>query len=78
MARNYWRTRLPLPCTWCGLEVSDEHAWDVGHIIPRSTAPELTWDVSNQWPEHASCNRAAGARITNQRRRQRMNIHRSW
>ena len=46
-------------CVRCGLVIEAGTAWDLGHSEDRS-----------RWtgPEHASCNRAAGARKANRRR----------
>ena len=59
--RQAWAMRLPLPCLRCGELVTVLDDWHIGHRIPRSVAPELTWDEDNTWPEHAACNLAAGA-----------------
>lgn len=42
---------------------------DVGHIADRRTDPRQTWTLSDTRPEHATCNRAGGAAITNATRR---------
>lgn len=62
---------LPVPCARCGQPVLPGQRWDIGHAIGRDIAPELTWDPSQYRIEHASCNRAAGARYVNAKRRQR-------
>jgi 5-methylcytosine-specific restriction endonuclease McrA len=61
--RAQWRRRLPLPCPRCGLPVTDDQRWHVGHRLPVRDHPDLQWDETNTWPEHAACNLAAGTRI---------------
>ena len=61
--RAFWASFLPLPCGRCGLPVTEGSRWDVGHRVARSVDPGLTWDRDNMWPEHAKCNRAAGAQV---------------
>lgn len=41
-------------CVFCGEGNSDT----VEHLKPRSTHPELTWDIDNARPAHRSCNSA--------------------
>lgn len=74
-ARAYWRRRLPLPCRRCGRPVVHDPVkrnggWNVGHIVDRAQGGSD--HVTNQWPEHETCNLRAGgkegARITNARR----------
>lgn len=69
--RAAWALRLPLPCPRCGRPVHAQPAdgWDLGHQTPRALDSSRTWDPANLRPEHASCNRAAGARMTNRARR---------
>lgn len=59
--RDWWASRLPLPCLRCRAPVTPGSDWDVGHRVPRAFAPDLQWDRDNQWPEHRGCNRRAGA-----------------
>ena len=68
-ARARLAPTLPTPCGVCGRLVYPFDAWDVGHILPRSTHPAAAGDPANQRVEHAACNRAGGARMTNQARR---------
>ena len=44
---------------------------DVGHILDRESDHRLTWAIEDTRPEHATCNRAAGADVTNAKRRRR-------
>lgn len=39
-------------CHLCGRAGADT----VDHIVPRSVAPELMWDMDNAVPAHLSCN----------------------
>jgi hypothetical protein len=54
-ARHYMAQLLPLPCGRCGHRVTPEHQWVIGHRIPRSVRPDLTWDPTNWQPEHRRC-----------------------
>ena len=58
--RRAWAPSLPLPCLTCPDLVYPYpwDGWDIGHIVSRKDAPELMWDPSNHWPQHAACNRA--------------------
>lgn len=63
-ARQVWATsvsRGETPCRRCGRAILPGQKWDLGH----------TEDGSPSQPEHASCNRAAGAAVTNELRRAR-------
>lgn len=74
--RAYWRKRR-LPCARCGGQIDYEapktspDAFDLGHIIGRDEARALAWprarinSVANTQPEHARCNRSAGAQYRN-------------
>lgn len=42
---------------------------DVGHVLDRAVDPRRTWRIEDTRPEHATCNRAGGADVTNARRR---------
>lgn len=60
--RAYWKPiveRGEASCPRCGLPIPPEGPWDLGHTEDRTT-----WTG----PEHATCNRAAGARKANRRR----------
>lgn len=48
-------------CAKCGLPVTPEHRWHVGHQLDRALGGAD--DLSNYWPEHGSCNEAAGGRL---------------
>lgn len=58
-----------LPCCICeqGIDYSlrypDPDSLSLQHVIPRSVAPELTWDPSNWAPAHLTCNKAAGRSV---------------
>lgn len=45
-------------CRLCGLDGADS----ADHIMPRSKAPELTWELTNLRPAHKRCNEARGNR----------------
>lgn len=53
------------PCARCGGAIDysappqTEHAFELGHIHPRSTHPWLFYDEANWQPEHSKCNRVA-------------------
>jgi len=62
-------------CGKCGHAVVPGMLWDVGHIIARDVAPELTHAPDNWRVEHRHCNRSAGATYGNKKRgRQRHGI----
>jgi len=74
--REHWRLRLPAPCPRCGRPVTPDQAWDVGHILPIHSYPQLRHNIINTRPEHAACNRRDGARITRRRTRERQQARR--
>lgn len=45
-------------CHICGLPGANT----ADHLIPKSIAPERTWDLSNLRPAHGSCNSSKGNR----------------
>lgn len=45
-------------CRLCGLPGANS----ADHIVPKSVAPELTWEISNLRPAHKRCNEIRGAR----------------
>jgi 5-methylcytosine-specific restriction endonuclease McrA len=50
-------------CSHCGRLIHTGQDWDLDHVVPRADGgPE--WRAANIRPAHASCNRAAGARMT--------------
>lgn len=67
--RARWALALALPgrheCPRCGRPILAGQEWDVGHIIDKADGGRLTWE--NTRPEHAACNRAAGAARTHRR-----------
>lgn len=67
-ARRIIAATLPAPCWRCGRMVTEDMAWDVGHIIGRDVNPEYTHDPNNWAPEHSYCSRSAGARYGNAKR----------
>jgi 5-methylcytosine-specific restriction endonuclease McrA len=56
--------RKRLPCYICGQPIDydagplDPHAFQLDHILPRSTHPDLEHDPSNHGASHRACNRA--------------------
>lgn len=53
---------MPTTCARCGLPITADQAVDAGHVHDGQAGGALV-------AEHASCNRAAGAVLGNQRRR---------
>ena len=51
-ARRQCMTIHGFTCWLCGRQITDESDYSVDHVIPRSIAPELTWDVTNWRPAH--------------------------
>lgn len=84
-ARAIWTLRMkeaealgnPYICPKCGKPVLTSMSWDVGH---RQDIDEggAVMDLANTTPEHSSCNRADGARITNAKKRANRGRTRSW
>lgn len=66
-ARARLEPLLPLPCAKCGLPVTADMRWHAGHQQDRDQGG--TNDPSNLWPEHGSCNEAAGGRLAQAKRR---------
>lgn len=66
--RARWATRLPVTCPRCGQPIYPWQAWDLGHHVDRADRPDLALLETNARPEHATCNRRAGAARTNTRR----------
>lgn len=58
-------------CWLCGQQIENANEYSVDHVIPRSIAPELTWDRGNWRPAHLGkvekfgCpgNKGRGARV---------------
>lgn len=71
--RTYWAraidegvaTGVPIECGRCHQPIELSHEWDMGH----TTSLAEGGDITSVWPEHRHCNRADGARITNNRKR---------
>lgn len=47
----------PPPCWICRQPGADT----VDHVLPRTTHPELTWELGNMQPAHEDCNKSKGA-----------------
>lgn len=60
-ARSEILPRLPLPCAKCGLDVTRDMRWHVGHQVDRALGG--VDDPSNYWPEHGRCNESAGGKL---------------
>ena len=61
---------VPTMCARCGLLITADQAVDAGHVNDGQAGGPLA-------AEHASCNRAAGALLGNQRR-QGLRTSRQW
>lgn len=78
-ARQYWMSN-DAPCARCGQPIDrlapagHPASLDVGHVVSRHQARQMGWTpgeinaLVNTQPEHATCNRAAGARMGNRLR----------
>lgn len=55
-------------CRRCGQPITPGQPWDAGHIADLAAGGPPDGPVT---PEHASCNRSAGAMLSNERQRQR-------
>lgn len=60
-ARAHFTPLLPLPCARCGLDVTADMAWHVGHQVDRALGGGH--ELSNLWPEHKRCSESAGGRL---------------
>ena len=56
--RAWWSSRLPVPCSICGLPVEPGSKWHLHHPVPRIHGGT----DSESRPAHAACNLKAGAR----------------
>lgn len=59
---------LPAICWRCGGWIMPGMKWDVGHLVEVDRDPEAAYDLDGYAPEHAYCNRAAGAAYGNRKR----------
>jgi len=66
----------PYVCPKCSKPVTTKQRWDVGHQLALEEGGSL--HMNNTHPEHSYCNRADGARITNQKKRERQGRFRTW
>lgn len=70
-ARKYWKARLAaegsMPCLSCGMDVTVDDVWDVGHRVAIIDGGDLR-DRSNQWVQHRNENRRDGQRIAARRK----------
>lgn len=71
LIRNWWNTHPETTCARCGLTRAQgielwgkNGEWEAGHIVP-GTIARSTLDYQ---PEHARCNRSAGAAMGNRQR----------
>lgn len=76
--RASWLRHAPLVCPRCQLPIEQGQAWDVGHTHSIQTRPDLMWSLPHLRAEHASCNRADGARITTTNRERRRKAEWKW
>jgi hypothetical protein len=60
----------PILCPFCDEPILPGEDFDIDHATPRADGGAI-FDPSNLRPSHASCNRAAGADMTNSRVRNR-------
>jgi hypothetical protein len=65
--RALWAARLPLPCPRCGALVTADQNWHLDHTDARA---EGGADADAR-PAHARCNLAAGAKLGNERKREK-------
>ncbi len=78
-ARKALRARvaaLGLPCHRCGHPINYTGPWDLDELLARDDGGDPL-DPTNVAPTHVTCNRAAGARRTNAKRRARGGAERS-
>lgn len=68
----------PIQCWRCEQPITPADEWDIGHKQDVSDGGSM-WALSNMEPEHrGQCNRAAGARVTNEKKRAKRLRKRSW
>lgn len=66
--RDQLAQTLPAVCWRCGRIITAEMRWDVGHLVEVDRDPEGAYEDDGYAPEHAYCNRAAGAAYGNRKR----------
>lgn len=67
-------------CTRCGQPIPPDtpaELIDLDHLLALAEGGTV-WDPANHGPAHATCNRAAGARLTNHRRTATYTRTRRW
>jgi hypothetical protein len=62
-------------CPRCGDPIRPDEPWDVGHVLALA---EGGHPAGPRRPEHAACNRRAGAQMVNARRPQRRTRLDEW
>ena len=78
LMQQAWEQGLTITCPRCSEPITADQTWDVGHRVDIIEDATAIWNVQGLRPEHASCNRSAGAVVTNQRRRQQRQRTRRW
>lgn len=76
--RTAWADGVVVTCPRCGEAISPGQAWDVGHRVDIVEDPTQIWNAAGLRAEHARCNRAAGAELTNSRTRAQRQRLRQW
>lgn len=51
---------LPRPCARCHVVIQPTDSWVIGHVLSRSSRPDLTWEPSNWQHEHRACSNRTG------------------
>jgi hypothetical protein len=86
--RAYWQSIRPEQCeaTRCLLpgepitytEQRTRTSLDVGHILDRNGDERTQWTITDTRPEHAHCNRSAGASIRSTKPAPQIYIDTDW